>query len=204
MQKVRNLSIATAFCVSATLSTASIGQGIAKCQDADGNWHYGNFADEACAQESDVTKLNAGGEVVGVVKPPPTKEELEAEQKAKKERDAANKVRKQQIERDQNIVRIYGSEEVILATRDRKIESIDGNIQVTEQLRQGIVSDIEELKTREQTKKVKALITERENAIKSYDQVISQSKVERNKIEAEFADILERFRSANNRLTSGS
>ena len=204
MQTVKNLSIATAFCVSALLSNASLGQAIAKCQDADGNWHYGNFADEACAHESDVTKLNAGGEVVGVVKPPPTKEELEASQKAKKERDAAEKVRKQQIERDQNIVRIYGSEEVILATRARKIESIDGNIQVTEQLRQGIISDLEELKTRDQTKKVKALITERENAIKSYDQVISQSKVEREKIEAEFADILQRFRSATNRLTSGS
>ena len=178
--------------------------GIKKCQDEDGNWHYGNFADTECAQDGSVTKLNSGGEVVGVEKPPPTQEELDEQNRIKKEAAAKKKKLKQQIQHDQNIVRIYGSEDVIISTRDRKLESIDSNIEVTQQLRKGIVADLDELKSRKQTKKINGLIKERENAIKSYDQVISQSKSEREKLELKYEDILKSFRDASDRLAAGS
>ena len=110
--------------------------------------------------------------------------------------------KKKQQEYDQSIVQIYGSEEVILSTRDRKLASIDNNLNVTRQLKQGILSDIEALKQKKQSNKVKAQIEERVKAIVSYDEVIEQSLFERGKLENKYSDILEVFRSASSRLES--
>ena len=176
---------------------------IQKCQDAEGNWHYGNFAADECSK-SEVTKLSSTGTELGTEGPPPTAEELEQEKADKQKKEADAKARKKQIEEDQKLVRVFGSEEVILSTRDRKLESINNNIEVTEQIKAGILEDIEELKARKQTNKVKKMIEEREIAIQSYDQALSSSMAERDKLKQKYSDILRDFRAASQRLASGS
>lgn len=177
--------------------------GIKKCQDAEGNWHYGDFAAQECGK-AEVTSISGkSGVVTGKEAPPPTQEELDAKQRKKKENEAQAKARKKQREQDQSVVRIYGSEETILATRDRKIEAIDNNIQVTSQLKSSIQSDIEELQGRKQTDKVKKMIKERERAIDSYDSVLEQARSERAKLEDKYNEILREFRDASQRLASG-
>jgi len=182
----------------------SIGAGIKKCQDEDGKWHYGDFADEACAARAEVTKLSQKGQVLGVDKPPPTQEELEKKNKAKRDATAKAAREKQQRQKDLSLLQIYGSEEVIVSTRDRKLESIDNNLEVTRQLKQGIESDLEELKTRKKSKKVDKLIAEREAAIRSYDNVIQQSLDQRNNLNEQYVEILKDFQDASRRLNSGS
>ena len=190
--------------ISVIYSQYSVGAGIKKCQDENGNWHYGDFADEACAARADVTKLSQEGQVVGVEKPPPTQEELDKKSKAND--DAAEKAdkKKKQRQKDLSLVQIYGSEEVIVSTRDRKLESIDNNLEVTRQLKQGIESDLAELRTRKKSKKVDKLIAEREAAIQSYDSVIQQSQEQRRNLDIEYTEILKNFQDASTRLNPGS
>ena len=198
------ISIIVLGAISILGSTNSAGAGIKKCQDEDGKWHYGDFADEACAARADVTKLSQKGQVIGVDKAPPTQEELEKNEKAKKDAQAKALKKKKQRQKDLSLVQIYGSEEVILSTRDRKLESIDNNLEVTRQLKQGIESDLVELKTRKKSKKVDKLIAEREAAIRSYDDVIQQSLDQRGNLNGKYAEILKDFQDASKRLNSGS
>jgi hypothetical protein len=202
--RIKFLSITVLSAISILFLQNSIGAGIKKCQDEDGKWHYGDFADEACAARAEVTKLSQKGQVLGVDKPPPTQEELEKKNKAKRDATAKAAREKQQRQKDLSLLQIYGSEEVIVSTRDRKLESIDNNLEVTRQLKQGIESDLEELKTWKKSKKVDKLIAEREAAIRSYDNVIQQSLDQRNNLNEQYVEILKDFRDASRRLNSGS
>ena len=202
--RIKFLSIMVLSAISILFLQNSIGAGIKKCQDEDGKWHYGDFADEACAARAEVTKLSQKGQVLGVDKPPPTQEELEKKNKAKRDATAKAAREKQQRQKDLSLLQIYGSEEVIVSTRDRKLESIDNNLEVTRQLKQGIESDLEELKTRKKSKKVDKLIAEREAAIRSYDNVIQQSLDQRNNLNEQYVEILKDFQDASRRLNSGS
>jgi hypothetical protein len=202
--RIKFLSIIVLSAISILFLQNSIGAGIKKCQDEDGKWHYGDFADEACAARAEVTKLSQKGQVLGVDKPPPTQEELEKKNKAKRDATAKAAREKQQRQKDLSLLQIYGSEEVIVSTRDRKLESIDNNLEVTRQLKQGIESDLEELKTWKKSKKVDKLIAEREAAIRSYDNVIQQSLDQRNNLNEQYVEILKDFQDASRRLNSGS
>ena len=181
---------------------SSSSSAIKKCQDADGNWHYGDFAAQECKQAV-VSELNESGVKVGEDAPPPTEEELRAREKAKLSETQAAEEEAERRRLDEEVVNIYGSEEIINSTRDRKLAAIDNNVDVTRQIKQGIVKDIEALSKRDQTTKVIALIEERQKAIKSYDRVISQNLAERQKLETKYAQILRQFRAASSRLKTG-
>ena len=173
---------------------------IKKCQDADGNWHYGEYADSECALSSDVSTVNQSTGAISTKKRPPTTEELEAARIKKKAAAEKKAAKKKQVARDKNLVKIYGSEEVIISTRDRRLSSIDNSVNITRQLRSGVLKDIESLKKRKKSKKVDALIAERQRAIKSYDNAIKTTLAERTKVEAEYTQILSSFRQAAGRL----
>jgi hypothetical protein len=173
---------------------------IRKCQDADGNWHYGEYADSECAISSDISTVNQNTGAISTKKRPPTAEELEAASKKKKEAAAKIAAQKKQDAKDKNLVKIYGSEEIIISTRDRKLSSIDNNVNITRQLKSGVQKDIESLKKRKKSKKVDALIAERQRAVKSYDNAIKTALTERSRLEKEYTQILDSFRQAAGRL----
>ena len=175
--------------------SAMAAESIKKCQDEEGKWHYGSFAAQECAK-SVVTELNEKGSKIGENVPPPTREVLKAKETERLAKQRELVAIEAQRKKDEDLIHIYGSEEVILSTRDRKLASIDKNLDVTQQIRQGILKDIDALSKREQTTKVKDLIAVRERAIKSYDDVIRQNLFERNKLSSKYEDILLRFREA--------
>jgi len=173
---------------------------IKKCQDADGNWHYGEYADSECALSSDINTVNQKTGAISTQKPPPTAEELENARKRKQEAAAKNAARKKQAAKDKSLVKIYGSEEIIISTHKRKISSINNSIDITRQLKSGVQKDIESLKKRKKSKKVNALIADRQRAIKSYDNAIKTAQVERDKLEKAYLETLSSFREASTRL----
>ena len=67
----------------------SFAHAIKKCQDSDGNWHYGDIAVAQC-NKSKVTTLNERGFIASEKDAPKTPEELEKEaaEKAKAEAEA--------------------------------------------------------------------------------------------------------------------
>ena len=174
---------------------------IKKCQDEAGQWHYGNFADSSCVR-SEITSLNSQGNVIGLEAPPPTKEALEEAARIQLENDEEVKRLETQHQKDLSIVQIYGSEELITSTRDRKLDAINHNVEITVLLRDGIVADLEELKTRKQNDNVRVLIKERELAIESYDQALVRSQTEIDKLNIDYDQILKSFRDVSARLSS--
>ncbi len=172
-----------------------------KCKDANGKWHYGDYAAQECAR-SVITRVDEQGIKRGEELPPPSKEELDRQNTDTNKAEDIRKQRAAQKQKDDEFLHIYGSEEVITSSRDRKLTSIDKTIEVTEQIKSGIVKDIKDLEGRKQSERVKKLIAERENAIKSYDRVIRQNLSERLKLEKKYKQILSDFRAAYARSTN--
>jgi len=174
-------------------------QTIKKCQDADGKWHYGDFADEACGNAT-VDKIDKTGTKVGEDAPPPTAEEIAKKEMLAKALEEQKQFTANQRKEDLETIRIYGSEETIISTRDRKLESIDNNIDVTRQIKEGTLQDIAKLEELKKTKKVKRQLQERENAVKSYNRVIRHNLTEREKLSEKYIGILTKFREAHKRV----
>ena len=191
--------LGAALIISAGLPSISQAADIKKCQDADGNWHYGTFADEACAA-SVVDELDESGTKVGEDRPPPTAEEIAEQEALAKLQESQNLNSEAQRKKDLELIRIYGSEETIVSTRDRKLASIDNNIDVTRQIKAGTLKDIDKLLKMKQTKKVQRQLEERENAIKSYDRVITHNMSERDKLAEKYSNILVEFNEAYARI----
>lgn len=182
-------------------SPQSMATTIQKCQDASGQWHYGTYADQACGQ-SEIISLSPDGVVIGRDAPPLTESELE-EQNLIEQRAAEEIERKKaQQARDENIMQIYGSESMVISTRDRKLSAIQDNLDVTRRLKVGIESDLEELKSRKQTDKVRKLIKEREQTIESYNAIIDKALIEITNLKKEYDQILKDLREALTRAGS--
>jgi len=104
---------------------------IKKCQDADGNWHYGDIAVEQC-KESKVTTLNKRGFVKDQDEAPLTAEERELEEKKAAE---AQKILEQEnaiAEERQRVINVYESEEDIDRQRENQLHSVQSSIAVHE------------------------------------------------------------------------
>jgi len=102
---------------------------ITKCQDADGHWHYGDYATDVCAN-SKLTELNDKGVKIGEVAAPKTEEELQQE-RALKEKEEAEKLVIEKAEAEKRrILSIYETETDIDRVRDNQLSSIQGNIDV--------------------------------------------------------------------------
>ena len=46
----------------------AMAQEMAKCQDEQGNWHYGDFAAAECANNAEITNMSETGTVIGTVR----------------------------------------------------------------------------------------------------------------------------------------
>ncbi|MBX2867924.1 MAG: hypothetical protein KTR18_04585 [Acidiferrobacterales bacterium] len=181
-----------------TLESAHAAE-IKKCQDADGNWHYGNFAALSCAN-ANVDEIDATGTKTGVDKPPPSAEEIAKQEEVQAAVLKAKEDKKKQRNQDLEVIRIYGTEQTIISTRDRKLAAIDKNIEVTRQIKSGTLKDIEKLNKLKKTKKTLKLLKEREEAVKSYNRVIRHNLTAREELSEKYISILSEFREAYGRV----
>lgn len=104
---------------------------IKKCQDAKGNWHYGDKADELCSG-SKIMELDKQGVQRKVIAVPKTGAELKAMEDAKLAEEQAKKAAEEQAKRDSQLLAAYTHEEDITSTRDRRISEVDAQIKATE------------------------------------------------------------------------
>jgi hypothetical protein len=100
---------------------------IKKCQDTQGKWHYGDRAAEEC-ERSKIIELSNRGVKRGVVKAPPTAEELKEREKHQVELEQERKQAEEQARRDQQLLATYGHEQDIKYIRDRKLAQIEYTI----------------------------------------------------------------------------
>ncbi len=126
---------------------SSNAQAIQKCKDSEGKWHYGDNAEEACAN-SKVTTLTKRGFVKETLDAPKTDEEREIEAQAQRqEQEELARIKAEQDERNR-ILSIYERESDIDRQRDNQLASVDGNIRVHQAYLKQMDGKIQRLETK--------------------------------------------------------
>ena len=112
------------FCTGSSVAPAST---ITKCKDADGKWHYGDFAADAC-DRSRIEKINQKGQSLGEVAVPLTEDEIQTRKEAENQaRERRQKETKQRAE-DNRLLLIYDSSDAITKARDTRLSAVDSMI----------------------------------------------------------------------------
>ncbi|GJL80888.1 MAG: hypothetical protein DHS20C01_05220 [marine bacterium B5-7] len=109
--------------ITLTMAGVTSAQSITKCQDAEGKWHYGNYAATECG-DAPITRLSESGVTEEINKSPPTVEELQAEMEAREaERDALLK-REENARIDALLKSKYPDEAAIIGIRDQQLAEL--------------------------------------------------------------------------------
>ena len=172
---------------------------IAKCQDADGKWHYGDNAAAACG-DSRITVIDKTGRKVEEVEAPLTEEEIEALEAEKKREELEQKMAAKREMEKQRILAIYPSEDSIIRARDDRLSGMDRNIKLQEELLDSMRLDLKEMeaKTPPQNEKAKAKrashINSQQKNIDEYYQSITRLRRDREQAAQKYEKILKEFR----------
>src|SRR5688572_15065128 len=127
---IRFISIAGLLLATTAVFAQTKGVRISKCQDANGKWHYGDAAAEACAK-SKVEVLNSEGIKKKEIAAPPTEAELAERERRKDEIEREKRAAEDSIKRDKILLSTYGHEDDIVLVRDRKLAQVETNIKVS-------------------------------------------------------------------------
>ncbi len=104
---------------------------IKKCQDAQGRWHFGDFAAAEC-ERSKVIEMSGQGVKKKEIAAPPTAEELKQQDLQREAQERERDRSEQQKRRDELLLTSYGTEADISYVRDRKLAQVDATIQASE------------------------------------------------------------------------
>ena len=125
---------------------------IKKCQDADGNWHYGDTAVDEC-ERSKVTTVNNRGFIRSEDEAPKTAEELAAEEASlAKERAEEQRIAEEKAERER-LLSVYQTEADIDRQLDNQIYSVDSSIAVHKVYLKGMQDKLDRLKKKKASQK---------------------------------------------------
>lgn len=173
------------------LPGAAQAQSITKCQDADGNWHYGDFAAEACAEESTITEIDERGQTLRETEAPPSRDELEAEEAARQAAEQQAELEAREREANQRLLRTYESVEGIMQSRDARVAGIDNDLESHRLFRQDL---IDERKRLLEENGDPDRIRDIEERIQEYDEAIEALEADRRDTMEKFNEDAERFR----------
>ena len=109
-------------------STSSVAS-MKKCQDADGNWHYGDSAVTAC-KNSKITTLTKRG-FIDTEQGPPKTQKQRAEELQQAELLAEKEAQEEKLANDRlRILSIYETENDIDRQRDNQLNAVESKIDV--------------------------------------------------------------------------
>lgn len=169
---------------------AAQAQTISKCQDAEGNWHYGDFAAEACTEESTITEINERGVMVRESDAPPTAEELEAQQAAEEQQRLEEEQVAREAAEDRRLLQTYDSVDAIVRARDQRLGALDQELESHRLFRQDLVNE----KQQAQDNGSGDRVSELDRQIEQYDAAIRRLEEQRGDIREQYDQDLERYR----------
>ncbi|MFT5136039.1 MAG: hypothetical protein ACI9XU_000531 [Arenicella sp.] len=166
--------------------------GIKKCQDLDGNWHYGDSAVKSC-ENSKITTLTKRGFIDAEQSPPKTRlqklEELEHAELLLK-----NEAQEKAIIDDRlRILSIYETENDIDRLRDSQLNSVESKIDVHGAYIKGMKSRIARNEAKLSQLKTAPAIKEMNNKIAQAKIRMADSVAERKELFANREEIILRF-----------
>jgi len=178
------------------------GQRIRKCQDAAGQWHYGDSADEECAR-SKVIELDARGIKRKEIAAPLTEAELKVREQNREQDEKARKIVEEQQRRDKQLLATYAIEADIILTRDRKISDIEAQINASQETLKSLRASLarlqkqasEEQRTAKQVSPQTAkTISNNEVQIAKHEAYVEKMKKDQETTRVQYGTELERFR----------
>jgi len=128
--QTKHFCLSLLFTVGAAFSSGEA-WAIKKCQDADGKWHYGDVAVNAC-KKSKVTTLNDRGFIESEKGRPKTENELALEAEAKAKAEEEYRLEREAEEERIRILSVYETEEDIDRQRDNQMSTVETSIAVHE------------------------------------------------------------------------
>ena len=165
---------------------------IQKCQDEDGNWHYGDVAVTEC-ENSKVTTLNDRGFITEELQAPKSAEEIE-QQEQQIAVDLAEQVRlKQEQEERIRVLSIYETEADIDRQRENQLSSVQSNIAVHESYLKSMATRIERLDRQKEATKIVPRKEQYQVDIEQANARVEKSKQELALLQEQKADIIEKF-----------
>lgn len=182
--------------------TSGSKQRISKCQDANGKWHYGDSAAEACAK-SKIEVLSGEGIKKNEIAAPPTEAELADRERRKDELDREKRSTEENAKRDKILLSTYGHEDDILLVRDRKLAQIEATVKASNDTVKSLRAALGRLETQkqdEEKKDAKAAaqtgksIQETQAQIERHEGSIAQKRKEQEQMRKQYAEELERYR----------
>lgn len=192
------LSCALAALLAVVAASGAAAQGIKKCRDAAGRWHYGDTAAAACAN-SKVIVLDEHGITRREIAPPPTEEDLRARKSERAELEQAQ-VR---AKRDELLLATYAHEADIIYIRDRRLAQIEAMIKASTDTLKPLRATLERLEKqaleeqgaegRASGQTEKALAQTRAQIAK-HEAAIERRRDEQEAVRAEAQQDLERYR----------
>lgn len=175
--------------VALLLAGAVQAQSITKCQDAEGNWHYGDFAASACAEESTITEIDERGQLVRESDAPPTEDELAARQAAEEQEREEAERRSRQAAEDRRLLQTYDSAEAIIEARDKRLDALELELASHRLFRQDLVDE----RQKAQDSGNGGRLGELDQQIEQYDAAIQRLEQERRNIRDSYGQDLERY-----------
>ncbi len=185
----------------ASAATAGSAQ-LYKWVDEQGRVHYSDTVPPAAASQQRELK-SSSGQTVRTIKPPPTRQQLETEQRAYEMARKAERQRHAQEKYDKTLLLTFSSAQEIKAARDERLRAITAQIQL-------IQERLDKLESRLQTQRRKAVHIERtgehdptpvyaklvelQRHIDENNAFIERKRQERERTRQEFARDLARYR----------
>jgi len=175
---------------------------IKKCQDAQGRWHYGDDASDACAH-SKVIELDTRGIERREIAAPLTAAELKAREQNRAEEEKQQKLAEEQKRHDQQLLATYAIEDDIILTRDRKLSEINGQIRASQDTLDSLRKSFSRVQAQaaDEQRTGKAVspqtaktIANNEAQIAKHEAYIQSLKKEQDTVRTQFQADLERFR----------
>lgn len=209
----RYLTTALLLCTSIVTTTLpafaadNTGMRIKKCQDAQGQWHYGDDASDACAR-SKVIELDTRGIKRGEIAAPLTEAQLKVREQNRAEEEKQRKLAEEQNRHDQQLLATYAIEDDITMTRDRKLSEIGSQIRASQDTLDSLRKSFARIQAQaaEEQRGGKAVspqtaktIANNETQIAKHEAYIQTLKKEQDTVRTQFQADLQRFRELKNK-----
>ncbi|MFW2440821.1 MAG: hypothetical protein ACN4GR_15805 [Arenicellales bacterium] len=188
-----------ALLVFALLVNSSTAYAIAKCQDTEGKWHYGDSAAAICG-DAVITIIDKSGRKVDEIDKPLTLEAINAQKAEEKRKELEQKQRTKREQEKKRILAIYPTEESVIRARDDRLSGMDNNISLQEELLDTMRLDMKALEARELPvdEKEKEILESRKKMqqenLDAFYKAITQLRREREQTAEKYEEILKEFR----------
>jgi len=180
---------------------------IKKCRDAQGNWHYGDRADEECAR-SKVIELDQRGVKRKEIAAPLTESELKAREANREAMEEKKRREAEQKKRDEQLLASYTHEDDIVYISKRKTAEIDAQISSAEETLKSLHKSEERLQkqaadeqriSKKLSPRTQEALTSNKSQIQLQEGKIRDMKAEQQRLITKYQADLERFRELKRR-----